>query len=323
MTRSEPTVVVRATAPAKLNLGLAIVGRRHDGFHELRTIMQTITLCDRLTLTAMPGGRRGTAVTLTAVSASDAGIAIDDPGLEAADNLAVKAVAAVLGEVGYQSHFGVGLEKGIPAASGMGGASADAAAAILMSEQALGYSLENEVRDRLAADLGSDVPFFLSGGTALVGGRGERIDPLPPVQPASFVVVFPRLKMPIPRKTARLFGALVPDDFSNGDAVSRQAARIASGQPLDPALLENGFGRALIGLIPELAALGATIATITGQTVALTGAGPTHYVVEPDRERADRAVEELRSELGTAAVVVRCDPWDGPPALQVVRSATI
>ncbi len=306
-----------ATVPAKLNLGLAIVGRRGDGFHELCSVMQTITLCDRLTLESTPGAGADPMVTLTDVTSGESGVRIDDPGLGPTENLAVRAVAATLDTLRAGGDHRLGLEKGIPAASGMGGASADAAAAILMTERAVGVSLRDEERTRLAATLGSDVPFFLTGGTALVTGRGERVQPLPAIAPTNFVVVYPRLSSPIQRKTHRLFGALRSDDFDDGEHVRRQTDRIVGGQPIDSNQLGNGFGRALLGLAPELAELRRVIADISGQPVALSGAGPTHYVVEPDAERAQSIVGQLRRKVGDGALVVRCEPWSGPPLVEL------
>ena len=313
---TEP-VSVSAIVPAKLNLGLAIVGRRDDGFHELVTIMQAITLCDRLTLSGNREAGPVAQVALSAVTSAN-GVAIDDPGLQAGENLAVRAVEATLGALRGEGTYRLALVKGIPAASGMGGASADAAAAILATERIAGTGLPNEERLRLAAALGSDVPFFLTGGTALVTGRGEHIVELPAAGRTSLIVVFPRLRTPIPRKTARLFAALLREDFDDGDAVRHQALRLTAGLALDPDLLRNGFSRALAGLAPELATLRQTIETITGRTVALSGAGPTHYVVEPDPDRADRSVARLRSALGNSTLVARCEPWVGPPVIEVV-----
>ena len=367
-----------ALVPAKLNLGLAIVGRRDDGFHELVTIMQTISLCDRLTLTGRRGDGSVARVTLSGVASMN-GVAIDDPGLIAEENLAVRAVSMALNSSGAGGEYWVALDKGIPAASGMGGASADAGAGMLLAErlameapwlrsgplpqprpegtrgsparsaakaastpQAPGEgssaahrgqvgdlggrpsagSLGPDERLRLAAALGSDVPFFLTGGTALVTGRGEHIEVLPAVSPTTFIVVFPRLATPIPRKTARLFAALLPGDFDDGEAVRSQLARIVSGMPLDPALLGNGFERALLAIAPELTDLHEIMADVTRQPAALSGAGPTHYVVEPDRDRADWAIERLGARLGDRALVLRCEPWAGPPEISSGESAS-
>ena len=308
--------VVRATAPAKLNLGLAIAGRRSDGFHELRSIFQTITLTDRLALRRRPAQGGLPAVVLGKLTSADGRTAIDDPGLAGADNLAVRAVASTLSRIGSPGEFSLSLAKGIPAASGLGGASADAAAAILMTEAATGAVLSAGERLALAAELGSDVPFFLTGGTALVGGRGERVDSLSDAAPVTFIVVFPALATPIVRKTARLFAALLPEDFDPGDAVVEQAERLRAGLPIDPALLGNGFSRALLALAPELGDLQALIRAATGRAAALSGAGPAHYVVEPDPDRATRQAAALRQRLGDRAQVFVGQPWRGPPSVE-------
>ncbi len=308
-----------ATVPAKLNLGLAILGRRADGFHDLCSVMQTVTICDRLSLGSAGGTGEGFRLRVQPVAAGVDGLAVDDPGLASDSNLAVRAVRAALARLDGEGTFDLSLTKGIPAASGMGGASADAAAGLLLAERATGGDLGTDARRRLAADLGSDVPFFLTGGTALITGRGEHVQPLLPVVETRFVVVFPRLATPIPRKTARLFAALSPDDLGDDDLVQRQVSRIAAGLPIDPDLLGNAFSRPLIGLAPELAGLREVIASLTGRDVALTGAGPTHYVLEPDPERADAVAVALRERLGGSALFFVCQPWDGPPAIRLAE----
>lgn len=310
---------ITALAPAKLNLGLAIVGRRADGFHEIVSVFQAIDRCDRLSVRVDSETAKELTVALDHVSAV-AGVVTDDPGLGEAENLAVRALWLTLGRSGAKGGYRMSLAKAIPTASGMGGASTDAAAALLIAEVAAGIALADEDRLAIAATLGSDVPFFLTGGTALVGGRGERIAPLPPVRPTSFVVVFPRLAESISRKTARLFGALRADDFDAGDDVRRQADGVRNGNPIDPLLLGNGFSRALLEIAPELVDLRATIQASTGQAAALSGAGPTHYLAEPDGERAAWQVAALRRRLGSRALVFLSRAWAGPPLIEVTDS---
>lgn len=309
---------ITAMAPAKLNLGLAIVGQRADGFHEIVSVFQAIDRCDRLSVRIASETAKELTVALDHVSAVE-GVVTDDPGLGEADNLAVRALRLTLGQSGAQGGYRMSLAKAIPTASGMGGASTDAAAAILIAEVAAGNFLSDEDRLAIAATLGSDVPFFLTGGTALVGGRGERIAPLPPVRPTSFVVVFPRLAERISRKTARLFGALRPEDFDAGDDVRRQADGVRNGAPIDPRLLDNGFSRALLEMAPELVDLRTTVLETTGQAAALSGAGPAHYLVEPDDERAGWQVAALRRRLGSRALVFLSRPWDDPPLIESIR----
>lgn len=307
-----------ATVPAKLNLGLAILGRRPDGFHDLCTVMQTVTICDELILQREDLDETGFRVQLQLLKAGIDGLAGDDPGLAPEHNLAVRALDSVFRRVDVQGEFSLSMTKGIPAASGMGGASADAAAAVLLAEQASRREFAPKDRLHIAAELGSDVPFFLTGGTALVTGRGEHVAPLPSIIPTWFVVVFPHLRTPIPRKTARLFAALTPDDLGDGEVIHQQLSRIMAGQPLDPDLLGNTFSRPLLDLAPELSGLRETVATVTGLTVALSGAGPTQYVVEPDPERAESIAAQLHDRLGAGAIVFVCAPWDGPPAIRSV-----
>jgi 4-diphosphocytidyl-2-C-methyl-D-erythritol kinase len=149
-------------AHAKLNLNLRIVGRRLDGYHDLESIFQSISLHDRVTLEAT-----GSGITLE----------VDAPGVpEDGKNLAWRAAAALPGH-GRGVH--IRLEKGIPVAAGLGGGSSDAAATLIGASRLWGLDLPPDEMASIASGLGSDVPYFLTGGTALVSGRGERVDPLP------------------------------------------------------------------------------------------------------------------------------------------------
>jgi 4-diphosphocytidyl-2-C-methyl-D-erythritol kinase len=159
--------------------------------------------------------------------------------------------------------------------------------------------------------LGSDVPFFLRGGTALATGRGERLEPLPTPGGVWFVVVSPNVT--IPRKTATLYAALGPRDFSGGAATRELARRLREGKGLDPGLLVNAFGRALVEMRPEVAAVPAAMRRAGAPFVALTGAGPSHWTALPEPEAARAMAASLRDELGEAARVVVCEPVGKPP----------
>ena len=166
-----------ATVPAKLNLGLSVNGRRDDGFHDLWSVMQTVTICDGMCLRHVPQAHPAT-VDLVSLNGAD-GALIEETGLTGTNNLAVTALVGTLQRSEQSGDFRLSLTKRIPAASGMGGASADAAAAILLAERSTSHDLGPAGRLSVAESLGSDVPFFLTGGTALVSGRGERVGPLP------------------------------------------------------------------------------------------------------------------------------------------------
>jgi 4-diphosphocytidyl-2-C-methyl-D-erythritol kinase len=166
--------------PAKLNLTLDVGARRADGYHEIETIMQCIDLYDRLDLTV--GAGEG-----VTVDTSDPKLPRDH------ENLAGQAALAFLDAAGGRNRVDIHIHKRIPAGAGLGGGSADAAAVLSGLNRLFGGPLGAGALARLAATLGSDVPFFLAGGTCLCTGRGERIRRLPPLPACTFVVAVPAL----------------------------------------------------------------------------------------------------------------------------------
>lgn len=160
-----PAAQVSIRAPAKINVGLAVLGARADGYHELRTLFQTVSLCDLILLRR---ARRGVRVCCPAL-----------PGL-GESNLAHRAAALFLERTGVPGGVRIDLQKRIPAGAGLGGGSSDAAAVLLGCCRLFGLRPEPARLRDWAAALGSDVPFFLEGGSAVGSGRGERIEPLQP-----------------------------------------------------------------------------------------------------------------------------------------------
>jgi len=152
--------------PAKVNLHLAVGGKRPDGYHELTTVYQAVGLYDEVALTPS----RTLTVTVTG---EGAGVVPEDDG-----NLAVRAVRAMAALAGCSPNVAISISKGIPVAAGMAGGSADAAAAMLAAERVFQAGMDNWQLERLAAGIGSDVPFLLMGGTALGTGRGELVSPV-------------------------------------------------------------------------------------------------------------------------------------------------
>ncbi len=169
---NENTLILKV--PAKINLSLDITGKRTDGYHTLRSVFQTVSLYDTLTIT------RTDENTPFFLSCDTEGIPCD------ARNLVTKAAIALLGEhpCGVKMH----LQKRIPSQAGMGGGSADCAAALLGIRRILGLAVSDERLHRIAASLGADVPFFLVGGTVLAEGIGDMLTPLAPVSEHILVV---------------------------------------------------------------------------------------------------------------------------------------
>jgi 4-diphosphocytidyl-2-C-methyl-D-erythritol kinase len=248
---------VTAWARAKLNLTLDVLGRRADGYHELLSVMQSLELADRLV------------VSLTSDGIEVAGGPDLPPPRE---NLAYRAVEVLREKTGFRAGVRVEIEKRIPVAAGLGGGSADAAAALAAVNHLLGLGLTSHRLAVLAAEVGSDVPFCLVGGTALVTGRGERLSLLPSAPSMWLVLARPSLAVatvavyeawdrhgrPGPPASPRLVAALNRQDFAGMVAVL--------GNQLEPVVLQ---------LYPQVAALKETLAGWGALKVWLCGSGPT------------------------------------------------
>ena len=255
---------IRLRAFAKINLGLRILSKRPDGYHEIRTLYQTIALHDRLKITLSPD-REGIR------------LECDKPDIPSGrENLVYRACEFWRRAVGFRGEIAARLEKVIPAGSGLGGASSDAAAAIEGLERLTGERLPLARRLALAAQLGSDVPLFLLGGRVLGCGRGEEIYPLPDLPPRKCLVVFPGFAV----STAQAYRQA-------GLRLTRQAKprRINDvGAWPHSALLEwgpaeNDFERVVFARWPELARLKRRLIRAGAEIASLTGSGSAVYAV--------------------------------------------
>src|SRR5215471_20601994 len=180
---------VKIPAFAKINLRLEILGKRPDGYHELRTIFQTVSLHDELRL------RRSKSAGISLRVAGNA--ALSNEPVE--KNLVYRAVAAMRAEWKDEGGVEIELKKKIPAGRGLGGGSSDAAAAMLGYLRLMGKKIEMERLMRIGASLGADVPFFLQGGRAVGVGRGDEIYPLEDVETKSILIVSPaNIHVPTP-----------------------------------------------------------------------------------------------------------------------------
>jgi len=284
--------VVAIQACAKINLGLAVLGKRGDGYHELRTVYQTIALADRLEVRVTPGPR--------AVLLETSGFAVP----AGRQNLAARAAEAVLKELRLRARVSIFLDKRIPPGSGLGGASSDAAAvlrAVLSSstrELPMGRLLH------LAAALGSDVPFFLIGGRALGLGRGEEVYPLPESAPRHCVVFFPGQGMDTAEAYRRLRRPrLTPLSASPTievfcGAVNASARKEAgSGRGVGHAVpkLENDFEPLLFREFPELARVKRALLQAGAEFASLSGSGSAVFGFFRDRATARAAAQSLRT----------------------------
>jgi 4-diphosphocytidyl-2-C-methyl-D-erythritol kinase len=225
MTGLRSPAQVTLSAPAKVNLYLEVLGRRADGFHELETVFQSIELADRVTVAITPGGQ---GITL----ACDQADLPHGPG-----NLAWRAANAFLAERQEEAgNVHITLAKAIPHGAGLGGGSSDAAAVLRALDQLLpGWNTPAELQATAAA-LGSDVPYFLLGGTAWGGGRGERLVPLPEMPALPVTVLMPAAMLPTPT----VFAALSDEE---------RRVRPARGEAWWATALAHGDAGTLAGLM--------------------------------------------------------------------------
>lgn len=180
---------VSLSAPAKVNLHLEVLSRRDDGYHDIETILQAVSLFDELDIVLLGDHEDG--APRIDLNVEPTGAAPDD-----GTNLVVRAAELICRRAGRTPHLGIDLRKTIPSPGGLGGGSSDAAATLVGCNRLLGCGFDEDALERMGAELGSDVPFFIRGGTQLARGRGTELTPLTPVRGASFVIVKPTVDLP-------------------------------------------------------------------------------------------------------------------------------
>ena len=268
-------------AYAKINLTLDILGRRADEYHELATVMQTVDLYDTLCLTATNDDR----VTLICTT----------PGLSNQENLAARAAQLVRQHFAPRQGIGIELYKRIPIAAGLGGGSSDAAAVLLALQQWWQLPLSPTDLLHMAATLGSDVPFFLTGGLALCEGRGERVTTLAPDWSPSMRWLL-LLKPAISVSTAAVFRSLPVSDYTDGTH-SRAVCSALQARNM-PRLedLYNGLERSVLETYPEVARARDDLLNAGAPFVRLSGSGPTLFAPFSELTCALLAQEQMQAQ---------------------------
>lgn len=315
------TGLVVRVAPAKLNLTLAVVGRRPDGFHDLHSVFVPLTLADRLSLAV--GGRADT-------------LHVDGPDTGPTDdNLVLRGIALARAAVGEgpgrpaTPPLAARLEKRIPVAAGLGGGSSDGAAALDGALEAWGATglVDDDRRLATAAVLGSDVPFFLAGGAALIEGRGERIQPLRGLTggEVGVVLVTPRVAVRTP-DVYGLFAGATAGAGGAGDPAIRQSSEHlaqelragldATGLITRAGVLAaaNDLRRIADFVVPGLVPFRRALMRVTGRPIAMTGSGPTCFALYPSLVDAEAAAAALREAVAEGTIP---SPGAGPPSIIV------
>lgn len=292
---------VEVRAPAKINLDLRVLGLRPDGYHEVRTILQTVALHDTLTVTARPGP-------LTVRSGS-AWVPRDE------DNLVWQAGAALwraLGRSGPPAGAAITIRKRVPAGAGLGGASSDAAAALRALRLIWTPAANARLLQEVAAAVGSDVAFFLRGGTMLATGRGERTRALRALRQYEVVLASPPFAVSTPAAyrwwdempgRAEPAGRMPGQSSRDGDdrggrggvAGARPAARRApAGWRADPGRLRNDLEDPVVARHPAIGEAVARLRAAGAARAAMTGSGSAVFGLFDSTAAAERARRAIR-----------------------------
>lgn len=273
-------------AYAKINLGLDVIRKREDGYHEVKMVMQTIDIYDTLFIERCK--KEGIHLRTDALY-----IPCDE------ENLVYKAAALMKREYGLSGGIAIDLKKVIPAAAGMAGGSADAAATLLAVNEIFGLGLTKKQLMKEGVKLGADVPYCLFQGTALAEGIGEILSPLAPMPKAYIIGVKP----PLDVATAAVYGALDVKAIQRHPDIDALADSLQSGDirqiiPHMGNVLEEvtqKFHPMIGGIKERLTDLGALIAM-------MSGSGPTVFAIFDEEEKAEKAEEILRKEQGEMQV---------------------
>jgi 4-diphosphocytidyl-2-C-methyl-D-erythritol kinase len=301
---------VRIPSFAKINLRLDILGKRADGYHELRTIFQTVSLHDELRLRASKSNEISLTIHGNEELASE----------PVKKNLAYRAVEAVRRELKIRQGVEIELRKTIPSGGGLGGGSSNAAAALFGYLQLVGRKLPMAVLLKLAASLGADVPIFLFGGRALGAGRGDEIYPLPDIKKLALLIVAPR-DMRVP----------TPDAFRWLNAPLRNAATLTK-LAADPKLwefcalswsaqgngLSNDFEKPVFKRYNRLDQIKRVLLQKGAAEASLAGSGSAVFGVFPSPTMARRAAVGFPHDLTFVCETISRDRY-----LRAVKGARV
>jgi 4-diphosphocytidyl-2-C-methyl-D-erythritol kinase len=276
---------MRVRAPAKLNPFLSVGSLRADGYHEIESVMQSVSLYDTLTL------------------APAHALAIEDPLGLGPSNLALRAASA-LGALHGGRGAALSLSKSIPVAAGLGGGSADAAAALVGCNALWGLNVSRKALEKIGATIGADVPFCVRGGTAAVRGIGETMSSLPVRAPVWWVLGTSHLALSTAAVYAefdRLGGGEIGDPYEVADALARgDLARLAES-------LRNDLQPAALSLHPSLDAGRRALIDAGALAVVLAGSGPTWCALCSSEAHAREVAARAAAAFVRAEVVHSVD----------------
>lgn len=281
--------MISLNAHAKINLTLEVLERRVDGYHEIRSVMQTISLCDRLYFE----------------EDRYLNFQCADSNWVANRSLASRAAELLKRHMSMQQGAKITFDKCIPLSSGLGGDSSDAVAVLRGLVRLWGGNVTISDLAGLAATLGSDMPFFFSGGTALVCGRGDIITVLPEISCVWLVLLFPNVPC-LAYKTATMYSLLRPEHFTCGESTDALVTRLGHGSVVSSGDLFNVFEKVARSAFSGLEQCWTDFQQIAGVPVHLAGAGPTLFTMFDDEVHARHIQQRLQDAGMNACLAVTC-----------------
>ncbi len=303
---------IAVRAKAKLNLSLAVLARRADGFHEIESLMVPVTLHDtlRVQISEVPGIRLRVRFGGRLATATGSPLAHDVPS--DATNLVVRAAQALAVAAGLAEStaspcvpgLDIDLVKRIPSGSGLGGGSSDAAAVLVAAAKAWGLDVPLDRLAAIGAGIGSDVPVFFAGGAAIAGGRGERIESVAGLPPLHAVIARPTTGL----STAAVYARCTPDATRRGEArqlaTALAAGRCRGGQPF----MHNSLEAPARTMCHEIDRLLADLARAGAAHPLLTGSGSACFALMRSSVEARRVAARLEMAGWPGVFSVRLVP---------------
>ncbi len=285
--------MIEEKAFAKVNLTLEILGKRRDGYHNLASVMQTVDLFDIVQIS----------------EADELVVSCDDNEIAPENNLATKAAIALKTQTGISSGATISVKKHIPVSAGLGGGSTDAAATLRGLNRLWNLGLSIDELTEIAAEIGSDVPFLIRGGTSLVQGRGEDVTPITPARIPKFLIFTPEVKLENPTaKTASVFSYINESMFTRGSLSHKLAARVRTGSDCPPEFFFNQFGLIAEDIFPGWSTQRDQLMSLGVRDVVLCGAGPSMFTVPPSKELGTAWHLLLTTVQGKRAFLVDSSP---------------
>lgn len=285
--------IIKETAYAKINLGLNILGKRADGYHDVSMIMQSVGLCDEITISK---------------GSSDGGITISTnlPGLSCGtDNLAYRAAALLAGHANINPNVHIALNKNIFLAAGLAGGSSDAAAVLRGLNRYWKLNMETYELEQLGAQLGSDIPFCIEGGTMLATGRGEVLTKLADM-PQTHVVLAKPLNLEV--STAWVYKNYNAGRVVNAPCIWQLEARLAGGGHAITPYMGNVLETVTIPAHPVIASIKARMLGAGAYYAMMSGSGPTVFAFTDTKETAEKvqaALDDYAVETAVTTTIGR------------------